>query len=103
MKNQTKKITTKRGKLQKRDWVQSLIMTFIGGVVGSIGGTLTSLYDVIEKTGTFQFDYKLALIGALIAGISQLVRKLGQSEEGKFILEEIKILTGIIKVIKNKK
>jgi len=101
-KKKVKKITSKRGTLLSRDWLQALLMAFLGGFVGSLTDLTVSLYNMIETTGSFELDYKLALIGAISAGLGQLVRKLGQSEDGKFVLQEIKIISQIIKTIKNK-
>lgn len=74
-------VLSTKNTLKFRDLTQSLIMT-------GIAGFITSMVDVVKialESGNFSdFNWKEVLSCAVIAGVSQIIRKFKQDETGKF-------------------
>lgn len=74
-------VLSTKNTLKFRDLTQSLIMT-------GIAGFITSIIDVVKialESGNFSdFNWKEVLSCAVIAGVSQIIRKFKQDETGKF-------------------
>lgn len=76
-------VLSTKNTLKFRDLTQSLIMT-------GIAGFITSIVDVVkialESGNLSDFNWKEVLSCAVIAGVSQIIRKFKQDETGKFNL-----------------
>lgn len=74
-------VLSTKNTLKFRDLTQSLIMT-------GIAGFITSIVDVVkialESGNLSDFNWKEVLSCAVIAGVSQIIRKFKQDETGKF-------------------
>lgn len=77
----TNKITTPVNRLATRDLIQSCIATFIGAFFGTIWESLE--YTIVNDSN---FELNSLIKYSLIAGFTQLFRKLKQDEFGKFKL-----------------
>ena len=74
-------VLSTKNSVNTRDFIQSTIMT-------GIAGFITSIVEVVRialESGNFSdFNWKEVLSCAVIAGVSQIIRKFKQDETGKF-------------------
>lgn len=75
------KLTSKPGTITTRDWIQSIIMTFLGAFLS----TVVMIIQPILGKGSFDIDWRFVLASALGAGAAQLLRKFLQNENGNII------------------
>lgn len=77
------KVTSKKGTILKRDLIQGILMTFLGGFVTTILSIINSVFVMYTSSGDFSVNWKYVLLGSLAAGASHVYRKYIQDENGK--------------------